>query len=130
MNNRRKERPTMSDIVSDAKASPSEVKAKRLPPGLHNNIFIDQGGVTYHQVETDIIPDAARQLVATAAQVVFDECGCGGACGLSFSATEERESLARKSPILDFHKGQTGSLSLWQSDSGKRILLVQGPVRW
>ncbi|CAB4576046.1 MAG: hypothetical protein F2621_06215 [Actinobacteria bacterium] len=120
----------MSDIVSDAKASPAVVKAKRLPPGVHNDIFIDQVGVAYHQVEDNVTPDAARQFVAAGGQVVFDECGCGGTCGLRFSATEDRASLTRKSPILESHKGQTGSVSIWQSDSGKRVLPAQGPVRW
>lgn len=130
MKNRRKERPTMSEIVSDAKESPSEVKTKRLPPGVHDDIFIDQVGVVHHQIETNITPDAARQQVGTGAQVVFDECGCGGTCGLRFSAPQEHERLARNRPTLESHKGQTGSLSLWQSDSGKQVLLAQGPVRW
>lgn len=130
MKDKRNQRATMSDIVSDAKASPSEVKVKRLPSGLHNDIFIDQGGVAYHQIENDVTPDVAREQVAKGAQVVFDECGCGGTCGLRFSAAEEQESLSRRIPTVESQKGQTGSLSLWQSDSGRRVLLAQGPVRW
>jgi hypothetical protein len=130
MKDRHSQRPTMSDIVSDAKAAPSEVKAKRLPPGVHNDIFIDQGGLAHHLVENNVTADAASHLVASVAQIVFDECGCGGTCGLRFSATQERENLARKRPALKSLKGQTGSLSLWQSDSGRQVLLAQGPVRW
>ena len=106
------QKPTMSDIASGSKSSPIKVKAPRLPPGLHKQLFID--------------PD-------TGVQVVFDECGCGGTCGLLFSTDQEMSSLAKAAPVLESHKGQTASLSQWQSDGGELLLFAQGPPlprRW
>lgn len=85
--------------------------------------------MTYQKVE-DLAPDTAIRRVAEGAQVVFDECGCGGTCGLVFSTDKEREALAKNRPVLESHKGQTGSLSLWRSEAGFTLLLAQGPVRW
>ena len=93
-------------------------------------MFVDQAGVAYQKLEEDVSPDAAIRYVAGGAQVVFDECGCGGTCGLVFSTNKEKEALAKNRPFLESHKGLTGSLSLWRSEEGFTLLLAQGPVRW
>lgn len=126
----RKQKPTMSDIISDSKASPSKAKQKRLPPGVHNEVFVDKDGSEYQLVEETVAPSSGLGHLAAGAQVVFDECGCGGTCGLNFSTDIEMLSLAKTIPVLETHKGQTGSLSLWKSATGKQLLLAQGPVRW
>ena len=124
------QRPTMSDIVSDSQASPPKRNLRRLPPGVHQEMFVDQAGVSYKKLEEDVSPDAAIRYVADGAQVVFDECGCGETCGLVFSTDQDRKALARNRPVLESHKGQTGSLSLWRSEEGFTLLLALGPVRW
>jgi hypothetical protein len=129
MKRKQNQRPTMSDIVSDSQASPPKINSRRLPPGVHDGLFIDKGGMTYQKVE-DLAPDTATRHVADGAQVVFDECGCGGTCGLVFSTDKEREALAKNRPVLESHRGQTGSLSLWRSEDGFTLLLALGPVRW
>lgn len=124
------QRRTMSDIVSDSQASRPRINSRRLPPGVHDGLFSDKGGMTYQKVEEHLDPDTAVRHVAEGAQVVFDECGCGGTCGLVFSTDQDRKALARNRPVLESHKGLTGSLSLWRSEAGFTLLLAQGPVRW
>lgn len=102
----------------------------RLPSGVHNQVLVDKHGNEYREVEETVAPASALGHLAAGTQVVFDECGCGGTCGLNFSTNIEMLSLAKTIPVLETHKGQTGSLSLWKSDTGKQLLLAQGPVRW
>lgn len=130
MKKKHNQRPTMSDIVSDSQTSPPKRNIRRLPPGVHQDLFIDQGGVSFRKLEEDVTPDTAVRYVAAGAQVVFDECGCGGTCGLIFRTNKEREALAKKRPTLESHKGQTGALTVWQSEDGHTLLLAQAPVRW
>jgi hypothetical protein len=130
MKRKHSQRPTMSDIVSDSQASPPKTNPRRLPPGVHDDLFIDQNGLSYRKLEKDVSPDTAIPYVTDGAQVVFDECGCGGICGLVFLTDKGREGLAKKRPTLESHKGQKGLLSLWRSEEGFTLLLAQGPVRW
>ena len=130
MKRKQDQRPTMSDIVSDSQASPPKRNLRRLPPGVHQEMFVDQAGVAYQKLEEGVAPDAAVRYVADGAQVVFDECGCGGASCLRFATVSETRHLAEKTPALLSHKDQTGSLSLWQSEAGDWVVLAHGPVRW
>lgn len=124
------QKPTMSDIASNSKSSTIKTKRSRLPSGLHNQLFIAPDRVTYKRVQGNVAPTSAMKHAANGVQVVFDECGCGGTCGLLFATDQEMSSLAKAAPVLESHKGQTGSLSLWRSDGGELLLLAQGQVRW
>ena len=124
------QRPTMSDIVSDSQASPPKRNLRRLPPGVHQEMFVDQAGVSYKKLEEDVSPDAAIRYVADGAQVVFDECGCGGTCGFLYATEKDLPALTKKKPELKTDKGLTGELSVWQSEQGGRVLLATGPVKW
>ena len=130
MKRKQDQRPTMSDIVSDSQASPPKRNLRRLPPGVHQDLFIDQAGVVHKKLEEGVAPDAAVRYVADGAQVVFDECGCGGASCLQFATASETRHLAKKTPVLRAHKDQTGSLSLWQSEAGDWVVLAHGPISW
>ena len=120
----------MREIVSDAKSSPARKKQRRLPPGIHDGHLIDRDGLTYVLSENKVSPENAVRFVKSGAQVVFDECGCGGICGFVYSPEEELPTLAKNMPVLISHKGLTASLSLWRAENGETILLAEGPVEW
>jgi hypothetical protein len=121
---------TMREIVSDAKSSPSKVKPRRLPPGIHDGFLIDRNGLTHSLLKKEISPDEAVQFVKSGAQVVFDACGCGGICGFVYAPVGELDALTKSKPVLSSHKGLNGSLSLWRSENGETIVLAEGPVNW
>jgi hypothetical protein len=120
----------MADIISALEASPPKAKTRRLPPGIHDGRLIGRDGVAYDLLQSEVAPEQATTLAGAGADVVFDECGCGGTCGLRWVAADEAKHLAGSLPALRYHKGQTGALSLWESESGHRVVLAQGPVAW
>ena len=123
-------RTTMKDLVSDAKSSPSEQKKNRIPPGIREGILTDRKGRTYVLSAKGISADDAIGFVKSGAQVVFDECGCGGTCGFVYATEKDLPVLTRKKPKLKTYKGLTGELSVWQSEQGETIVLATGPVDW
>ena len=127
---KRRTKTTMREIVSDAKSSPSKVKPRRLPPGIHDGVLIDRNGLTHTLLKKEISPDEAVKFVKSGAQVVFDACGCGGICGFVYAPAGELQTLAKSKPVLSSHKGLNGSLSLWRSENGESIVLAEGPVNW
>jgi hypothetical protein len=120
----------MREIVSDAKSSPSKVKQRRLPPGIHDGVLIDRNGLTFSLLKKEISPEEAMQFVKSGAQVVFDACGCGGICGFVYAPVGELQTLSKSKPVLSSRKGLNGSLSHWRSENGETILLAEGPVNW
>jgi hypothetical protein len=120
----------MAAITSTAKSSPSPSAPRRLPPGIHHGQLIGSDGTAYQLVSSGLEPKRAAQLVRDGAAVAFDECACGGTCGFIWASRDERVSLAKNPPVLRSHKGLDGKLSLWQSETGQRIVLAQGPITW
>lgn len=127
---RRRERSTMADIVAAATSSPSQSRSRRRPPGIHDGQLIGWDGTAYQPVSSSMEPQAAARLVRDGAAVAFDECACGGTCGLIWASDDERVNLAHSHPVLGSHKGLDGVLSLWESTTGQRVVLAQGPVTW
>ena len=127
---RRKDRRTMTELVAEAKSSTSQPRSRRRPPGIHDGELIGRDGTTYQSVSSRVEPKAAARLVRDGAAVAFDECACGGTCGLIWASEAERVNLANSHPVLGSHKGLDGVLSLWESTTGQRVVLAQGPVRW
>ena len=125
-----RERRTMTEIVAEAKASPHEHKARRLPPGIHDGQLIGMDGTVYKPVSSNVEPTQATRLVQGGAAVAFDECACGGTCGLVWTSEAEGVRLANSHPVLRSHKGLDGVISLWESATGERVILAQGPVTW
>jgi hypothetical protein len=120
----------MSSILTEVKSSPSSQKPKRLPPGIHGEIFVGIDGTRFNLKQRPVLPDSIKSLTSGEVQVVFDECGCGGNCGFVYASREDLEKLRRQIPSLETKKGQTGSMSIWQAENGSQLLLVQGPVSW
>jgi hypothetical protein len=120
----------MREFISDAKASPSQQKKSRIPPGIHDGVLTDRKGQTYTLSAQGITSEDALRVVNSGAQVVFDECGCGGTCGFVYATEKDRPALTRKKPELKTDKGLTGELSVWQSEQGEKVVLATGPVDW
>ena len=126
---KRPSKTTMKDLVSDAKSSPSQQKIRRSPPGIRDGVLTNRKGQTYTLSAQGITPEDALRFVNSGAQVVFDECGCGGTCGFVYATEKDLPALTKK-PELKTHKGLTGELSVWQSEQGDTLLLATGPVEW
>lgn len=126
----KKSKATMREFISDAKASPSQQKKSRIPPGIHDGVLTDRKGQTYTLSAQGITSEDALRVVNSGAQVVFDECGCGGTCGFVYATEKDRPALTRKKPELKTDKGLTGELSVWQSEQGEKVVLATGPVDW
>ena len=126
----RNSKTTMKDLVSDAKSSPSQQKKSRIPPGSREGILTDRKGQNYSLSAQGISADDAIRFAQSGAQVVFDECGCGGTCGFVYATEKDLPVLTMKKPKLKTYKGLTGELSVWQSEQGETVVLATGPVDW
>lgn len=126
----KKSKVSMQELISEAKSSPSQQKKSRLPPGIRDGVLTDRKGQTYSLSNQGITAEDALRFVNSGAQVVFDECGCGGTCGFIYATEKHLPALSKKKPILRTHKGLTGELSVWQSEQGETLLLATGPVDW
>ncbi|CAB4639086.1 MAG: hypothetical protein F2621_02055 [Actinobacteria bacterium] len=126
----RKSKATMRELISDAKPSPSQQKKSRIPSGIHDGVLTDRKGQTYTLSAQGITAEDALRFVDLGAQVVFDECGCGGTCGFVYATEDDVPALGKKKPVMKTHKGLTGELSVWQSEQGEKVLLATGPVEW
>jgi hypothetical protein len=127
---KRNSKTTMKDLVSDAKSTPSQPKINRTPPGIRDGVLTDRKGQTYSLSARGITPEDAIRFAQSGAQVVFDECGCGGTCGFVYATEKDLPALTKKKPELRTRKGLKGELSVWQSEQGGRVLLATGPVDW
>ena len=127
---KRNSKTTMKDLVSDAMSSPSQQKKSRIPPGIREGVLTDRKGQSYTLSAQGISADDALRFAQSGAQVVFDECGCGGTCGFVYATEKDRPALTTKKPAVKTHKGLSGELSVWQSEQGEKVLLATGPVEW
>ena len=121
---------TMREVLSNLKSSPSKQKTRRLPPGINDGVLIDRKGKAYKLSQKNVSPEESSRIVKSGAQVIFDECGCDGVCGFVYASQQELSLMSTKTPVIKTHKGLTGSLSVWKSDSGETVLLAAGPIDW
>jgi hypothetical protein len=121
---------TMREVLSNLKSSPSKQKTRRLPPGINDGVLIDRKGKAYKLSQKNVSPEESSRIVKSGAQVIFDECGCGGVCGFVYASQQELSLMSTKTPVFKTQKGLTGSLSVWKSDSGETVLLAEGPIDW
>jgi hypothetical protein len=121
---------TMREVLSNLKSSPSKQKTRRLPPGTNDGVLIDRKGKAYKLSQKNVSPEESSRIVKSGAQVIFDECGCGGVCGFVYASQQELSLMSTKTPVIKTHKDLTGSLSVWKSDSGETVLLAEGPIDW
>ena len=127
---KKRSRATMQDIISDSNASPSQQKTGRVPPGIKDGVLTDRKGRTYALSIQGLPAEEAVRFVNSGAQVVFDECGCGGTCGFVFATEKDLPTLAMMKPVFKTRKGLAGEISVWRSEKGETVLLASGPVEW
>lgn len=101
-------------------------------PGLQgDDEFIDQEGRKYALVQGEVSEDRAYEAAKAGATVVWDPCGCGGACGLDWYSREDvARMVAWGPPDIRSKRRRRGSISEWQSEDGHVLLLAEDSVRW
>jgi hypothetical protein len=102
----------------------------RLPDGR----LSDGTGRIYDRVEDAVGAERATGLLAAGAAVVWDDCGCGGYCGLDWVEGERLDRLRRSGPPsirrVGPKRGQSGWIEEWHAADGAMLLYVAGDVRW
>lgn len=117
----------MAELAAEPSSAPSR---RRMPPGISGDLFVDENGVHYTRLLRHLEPHEARAEAGRGSRVVFDECGCGGTCGFIWNSDTRSLQLSQWDPIVTKNKKNAGSLSLWESESGRRLVLAQGLVTW
>jgi len=96
--------------------------------------LVDADSRVYLLVEEEVGSERAVAIMAGGGQVVVDECGCGGYCGLDWLSDDrvsELRTVGRPRPRRTNKRGRTsGWLSEYIADSGQPVLLISGDVRW
>lgn len=119
--------------MAEQRRRPPERPAPRRP-GLYEGELVDAVGRIYHVISDEIGGDRAAAIVAAGGQVVVDECGCGGYCGLEWLSAAQRAELRAKGgphPRGSNKRGRpAGWLTELAADDGRPVLLVSGKVRW
>ncbi|TKV60677.1 hypothetical protein FDO65_03010 [Nakamurella flava] len=92
-------------------------------------------GRVFVEIDPDLIPDAAVDLVAGGASVAWDSCGCRGYCGIEWFDADDTAVLVRSGPPVFVPASRkvphaAGRLSAWHTDDGQVLVLASGEVRW
>lgn len=125
---KRSKSQSMADIAASVR--PAQKPVRRMPPGVSGDLLVDENGVHYQRLLRHLEPFEARAEAEKGSRVVFDECGCGGTCGFIWNSDERSLELSQWEPILIKNKKNAGTLSLWEAESGRRLVLAQGLVTW
>lgn len=128
---KRPERQTFADIVRDVESSPSEDAEPRTPGFYDDDVFVDAEGRRYELVDESVGASRAYDAAKGGARVVWDPCGCGGACGMEwFSDDQVARMVATGPPEIRKTKRKRGSISEWRDDQGQSLLIAEDAVRW
>ncbi len=126
--------PAAASVASTADlATPRPKRRKRVPwqPGVQENgTFRDRVGRVFNEVDDEVIPVEARQMLEAGATLVWDRCGCGGGCGLMWVPPARLGELVTTYPVLHRTRLGSGTMSAWQAKDGTSLLLVQSSVTW
>jgi hypothetical protein len=122
------------DVASTADlATPRPKRRKRAPwhPGVQaNGSFRDRVGRVFTEVDDEVIPVEARQMIEAGATLVWDRCGCGGGCGLMWVPPARLGELITTYPVLHRTRLGSGTMSAWKAKDGAALLLLQSAVTW
>lgn len=126
--------PAAASVASTADlATPRPKRRKRVPwqPGVQENgSFRDRVGRVFNEVDDEVIPVEARQMLEAGATLVWDRCGCGGSCGLMWVPPARLGELMTTYPMLHRTRLGSGTMSAWQAKDGTSLLLLQSSVTW
>ena len=125
-------RQTFAEIVRDAREPKPSTEPKPHGPGFTlDAAFVDRSGARYTQVAPDLAPARALAIALDGATVVWDSCGCGGYCPLTwFSADDVAALVASGPPRIRRTKRRHGRASEWHADDGRVLLLLEQDVEW
>ena len=129
---RDRRRQTFAQIVLEASEPRPSAEPKPHGPGFTpDGEFVDQTGARYAQVAPDLDPAQALAIARDGATVVWDSCGCGGYCPLTwFNADDVAAMVASGSPRIRRTKRRHGRASEWRADDGRVLLLLEQEVEW
>lgn len=120
---------SFAEIVDDVKQTP--------PPKAHTphsaaESITDPAGRVFREVEEQLTPERAQELVAKGAALAWDDCGSRGyAAPVVWIAPDDAARLAAAGPpVLPLTTRQRGELGAWQSSDGAWLVLASMSVRW
>lgn len=92
----------------------------------------DPAGRTWNEVETQISPERARELVLAGAALAWDDCGSRGyGAPIECLSREEAVGLAAGgAPVLRVNKRHSAELSAWVSGDGTWLVLASMSAGW
>ncbi|KQY23278.1 hypothetical protein ASD16_12035 [Cellulomonas sp. Root485] len=129
---RQRREPSFQEVVDALKATPTASTAIPEAPGIYaDGTVIAPDGRAYLEVASDVSSAVAFDAAAAGAQVVWDSCGCGGYCALTwFDEAEVARMVASGRPTIRRTKKAYGSIAEHRSADGRALLLVERDVRW
>lgn len=127
---RRRAQPTFDAVVADVRAMTSAPVTVK--PGLQeDDSFADRGGRSYALVAVRLTAADVTDRASKGALIVWDSCGCGGYCELSWLEPADIVQLvAAGAPKVSRKYRYLCEFSEWRADDGAALVLVQGPVEW
>lgn len=125
---------SVASVASTADlATPRPKRRKRVPwqPGMQaNGTFRDRVGRVFTEVDDEVIPVEARQMLEAGAVLVWDRCGCGGGCGLMWVPATRLGELITTYPVLHRTRLGSGAMSAWKAKDGTSLLFLQSSITW
>lgn len=120
---------SFAEIVDDVKQAPQQHEGE--PRGTWSKLT-DPTGRSWREIEAQISPERARELVSSGAELAWDDCGSRGyAAPIEWISREEAAALAvGGTPLLRNNKRHRAELSAWTSDDGSWLVLASMTVKW
>jgi hypothetical protein len=134
---KRRNTTTFNDIVKDVQRISNERVVPVRERGLYPDDFgelelVDESGHVYRQASPHLASSEAQDLALAGAGVVWDPCGCGGGCGMTWLSREDVKAAVASGPPKIVYKPprHIGAVSKWVSDNGHVYLLAEEQVLW
>jgi len=133
---RRRTQPIFAAVVVDVRAMTSapvtSTAGLQEKAGLQeDDSFADRSGRSYALVDDRLTAADVTDRASKGALIVWDSCGCGGYCELSWLEPADIVQLvATGAPKVPRKYRYLCEFSEWRAADGSTLVLVQGPVEW
>lgn len=134
---RRPNAPTFNEIVKEVREVSHEGAVVGRGPGLYPDErgeveLVDSDGRSYRLTSAEVTALEALQLARSGAGIVWDPCGCGGGCGMTWLSKEEVNAAEAAGPPRIVRKPgrHIGNISSWSTEHGEVYLLAEDKVVW
>ncbi|MBW3615160.1 MAG: hypothetical protein KY439_07630 [Actinobacteria bacterium] len=134
---KRRNTPTFNEIVKEVREVSHERVVVRRGAGFYPNergevALVDDDGRSYRLTSAEVTPVEALELARSGAGIVWDPCGCGGGCGMTWLSKDEVDAaVAAGAPKIVRKPGRhIGNISSWTSEDGAVYLLAEDKVVW